>query len=803
MAKPRFSFKVTAPAQQRVFVNRQEAIALFKEMRDTVKGSGCCRILNYYGIGGIGKSALRRELMKSHLGNRAISFSMDCQNHENLGSGDSLIALVDSCECSKQVRFPLFERAYAGYFSKKHPDLASGREREHFSKRFKIGLNILELVDGGIFGLAANIADISYDAIDKARIPKEIKQDLENFTKYSLFDIEMRLPAYFAADLENIVSKHGFVPIFFIDTFEAVNEHESRKERCFENEEWARDLIANVSEGLAVIFGRDPIDWGSEWADSITSYRLAPLEQNHSMSLLDHLGVKNDEVRRVLQDKAKGFPLYLTLLSDTYRQNPEISSLSLENDSHLATKILNRFLYNLTDQEAETLRILSIANYFTRDLLEYAVTSFNTGFSFTRFEEFTSYSFIERSNENYFIQRNVRDIVSASLDPSLRSRAHRMFSDYYDKAFSESGQYEQLYQMTFHKANHLDADSLTSWVSAAIRPAIDEWRIKGERRKTYDLLQMLLETLDFDSLEAPLLSSYTDIVHLGGDYQRSVELIAEYLDGKTSQKLDPQTLLYLQTRKLHHAMFYESAKDLLAEAIALRENCDYVASDAIVELDFLIGGNLSVLAGDFDCAKKWLEIARTEGHICGMANIEARIDRKLAETMLALNDLDATHSILGQHRKLLDKANEDLTRYEAYLIGTLGEYFRAIGDTIAAKSCFEKLLSITQERGMPGWEAHAFLAHALLDLQVGAYDNAFNFAGKAYALYSQTQHCWGIANSLIVLDALSSQATTAHKAPPNQSAGLSAKEICQKMGYSYQAQFAGKETLSNFRLLFL
>lgn len=806
MVKPRFSFSSAANTPQRVFVDRDDAVAEFEKMRDGVKAFEGCRILNYFGVGGIGKSALRKELIASHLGSQIIAFSMNCRNHENVGAGDSLISLVDSCKSSKQVKFPLFERAYAGYFAKKYPDTASGRERKQFGDRFKIGLDILGLVDGGISNLVTSVADISYDAISKARIPKEIKQDLKNFPGYSLCDIEMRLPAYFAADLENIVEKFGFTPIFFIDTFEAVNEHESRKERCLENEEWARDLVSNVREGLAVIFGRDPLDWGGEWADIITYYRLSPLNNNHSSILLDRLGVKDGAAKQVLLDKANGFPLYLTLLSDTYRLDPQPAEAlcsSLEGGSHLDVKILNRFLYNLTDQEAETLRLLSVANHFSRSLLEFAVSKFNTGFSFTHFDDFVSYSFIEPDGDNFFIQRNVRDVVSSSLNSNLRERVHEAFSDYYEESFSNERQYEQLYQMAFHKAHYLDPDSLLGWVSEVICPIVDEWRVKGERRKIYDLLQMLLKTLDLNLLGAPLLSSYTDIVHLGGDYKGSVELIEGYLAGEAGQKLDEDTFLYMQTRKLHHAMFYESAKNLLAEAIDLRLSCGSSVSDAVVELDFLIGGNLSVLAGDFACAKKWLVITREEGGACCTQNIDARIDRKLSEAMLALGELRGVSLILDRYRELMDADSKDLTRYEVYLLGTLGEYYRAIEDVGTAGVCFDKMLSCARDRGMPGWEAHALLALAVLKLQIGDFDAALVDVGKAYALYNQTRHCWGVANSAIVLDALSFKMDITSKAPSNWHAKLSAEKLCQDMGYDYQAQFVGREDLSAFRLLFL
>lgn len=806
MVRPRFSFGSVVQEPKEIFVNRVDAISLFEQMRDAIVGSGECRILNYYGVGGIGKSALRKEIERSHLGEDTITFSMNCRNHTDIGAGDSLIALVDSCTCSKKVKFPLFEIAYAGYFSKRHPDMESGRKRKQFSDRFKIGLDILSIVDGGISNFVTGLVDISYDAINRALIPKEIKADLDKFPSYSLFDLELRLPAYFAADLKNISEEFGLSPLFIIDTFEAVNEHESRKERCFANEKWMRDIIASTYEGLAVVFSRDPIDWGADWDGLITKFQLQPLNEIHSSTLLERGGVSDVNVKSLFLEMARGFPLYLTLLVDTYRLDPQpadVLRLALAENAQIDKRILNRFFYNLTDSEAETLRVLSLANYFTRELLEFIVCRFNIGFPFTHFEEFVSYSFIEPSGNSYFIQRNVRDIVGSSVSQNLASRAHQAFSDYYESEFESDGQYEHLYQLAFHRASYLDSESLLEWVTTVVCPIIDAWRTRGERRKIYDLLQMLLETLDFDSLGASLLGSYTDIVHLGGDYQRSVELIDDYLSRNGIDQLGEQAILYLKTRKLHHAMFYESATDLLSEAIGLRESCNLSASDALVELDFLIGGNLSVLAGDFAAAEKWLTVAQIDGIACETANIQARIDRKLADISLVQEDFFGALSILEPYMQLESKSSGHLTRYEVYLLGSIGEYYRSVGECKLAESYFGKLLSVTQEKGMPGWEAHAFLALAVLYTQMNRVDDAVFFAKSAYELYEQSQHCWGLANVAIVLDAISSHSGYVHYFASGRTPREEAEFLCREMSYSYQANFIGTEDLSSFHLLFL
>ena len=79
----------------------------------------------------------------------------------------------------------------------------------------------------------------------------------------------------------------------------------------------------------------------------------------------------------------------------------------------------------------------------------------------------------------------------------------------------------------------------------------------------------------------------------------------------------------------------------------------------------------------------------------------------------------------------------------------------------------------------------------------------FFFAKSAYELYEQSQHCWGLANVAIVLDAISSHSGYVHYFASGRTPREEAEFLCREMSYSYQANFIGTEDLSSFHLLFL
>ena len=160
MPRPKHSFGKKYFEVQEQFIDREEAKNLYRDKLNNNEKD--YNVLVIYGVGGIGKSKLRKEICRLHKeeNEKAVSFYLDLNAPEDRNLGAGILKLVDSCD-NKKINFKCFEMAYALYFRKKNPGIQYGRERDMVTDNtfVGIGLNILEVFDNGITGTAAEIVE--------------------------------------------------------------------------------------------------------------------------------------------------------------------------------------------------------------------------------------------------------------------------------------------------------------------------------------------------------------------------------------------------------------------------------------------------------------------------------------------------------------------------------------------------------------------------------------------------------------------------------------------------------------------
>jgi len=121
----------------RIFAGREE-IQLFFNQYSSPQSANEYRILNYYGIGGQGKSALCNqfeEYLKEQVKDNHIAWAkVDFQDVSKQQAIPALLALRCQLAATGEIRFPAFDTAFARYFSKteagkeltnSHPELFS------------------------------------------------------------------------------------------------------------------------------------------------------------------------------------------------------------------------------------------------------------------------------------------------------------------------------------------------------------------------------------------------------------------------------------------------------------------------------------------------------------------------------------------------------------------------------------------------------------------------------------------------------------------------------------------------------
>ena len=256
--------------KERVFVDREACIQAFRE---NIQNSGAqeYNVLFYYGIAGIGKSKLQKELQNilNEEYPKIVWAAIDLNTKTYREVGTFLITLRNKLQEKCKAKFYLFNIAHAIYWKKLHPEIPLQKENYPLIKEGGFFSKIIDVLDeirpGPLEQLPVRqIFDIINNAPDNIkRIFKEQAIDINKLVSMEAHELEKLLPGFFAADFTSYLGTNSKAYIF-IDTYEALWEGLRNKGSFHEKDEWIRDnLIPNMLGVSWVICGTRKITMGS------------------------------------------------------------------------------------------------------------------------------------------------------------------------------------------------------------------------------------------------------------------------------------------------------------------------------------------------------------------------------------------------------------------------------------------------------------------------------------------------------------------------------------------------------------
>lgn len=767
-------------------------------------------VLMYYGIGGIGKSSLKKEIFKTHKEsnseNIVLDLNLELADNRHLGAG--ILQLVESCNV--KMHFKNFELAYALYFRKKNPSIEYGRKEEFVTENtlVKAGLNIFSLIDGGIVATASNIIEKFLRNNSNKKIDEDVKEELMNFDQYTILEIEDRLPMFLQRDLSDYVLKHPTAKILInFDTFEALNENVIEPIQRRRNERWIEDFIAYFDSEtfpnlLITIFGRDKIEWDEESQAIIEQYQLEGFDEEYSKQYLNYAGINDEQITDAIVKSSSGYPFLLYLSLETYsnminnNQQPTARDFSV---SHAV--IIERFIYNLDKETVDVIKLLAIPNYYNDKIFRFLVGKFNVSFSTTEFNQFNMYSFISEDavRGTYQVHDIIRREIKKNTDDWLQTSIHKNMMCYYEKDVLKNGMTGSYLELFYHATRYLtNVADFNLWVKKEfeskqeITPLslLQGLQSRGEQAVLVQIIEGIIYKYSLESITIEIVNIYIDIVHLGGDYQGAVNLCDKYLDKHTaSDILGNEQLLKMSIRKIHHSMFYLPVDKLILDAEELLSKTDKeLFPEEYNELLFLIGGNLGVLSGDLEYAEKWLEKSLEFAIENKFDMYIQRTIRKQAEILIANEEFEQANRLILPYLNVNSTLEEIDTRYKIYLMAVLGEYYRKQEMLEEAMKCYKAVESKTKENNLPGWYAHSLLAQSVVFLAQKKYSDSEVCLLKAKKKYDDLNQKWGMITSKAVYFTL--QIANGNECMPAEI------ELCKKeaeiMNYRYNIEYADK-----------
>ncbi|HYG56845.1 MAG TPA: hypothetical protein VD902_02065 [Symbiobacteriaceae bacterium] len=452
MVKPRYTppkRNQSTSSAGRQFTDRVDFITAFKTALSTPRPPH--RVLVYYGIGGIGKTTLRKELALRFAAEHpeglwcTLDFVMPSLRGPEAALASLVSGFIHDEEGNRRKNapsFPAFELAYVTYLQKVEP---------HKSIREYRNVPLFD-ENSILFQTASTIWDLASTSISVLKLLNRVRQalrdhltrqqdeELQELPFYEPKEILQQLPYFFAADLRRWIESQKGQPrpvVICLDTYEALWEKRTPGTQ-FSIDEWVRELVANLPEALWLICGREKLRWNErdpEWAEVLDQHLIGRMSNTDVVGFLNACGVTDPKVQERVIKASEGVPLYLDLAVDTYNEIKRERQPRPEDFTPVRAEVMDRLLRYLNDAETVTLRTLSVSRWWDEALFDHLVRDFQTAYSVGAFADLMRFSFIGPGDVTgtYTMHQLMRENLIGTSAPQLVQKVHRSIARHFEE----------------------------------------------------------------------------------------------------------------------------------------------------------------------------------------------------------------------------------------------------------------------------------------------------------------------------------------------------------------------------------
>jgi hypothetical protein len=314
-----------SPKAGKKFTDREEFLAAFENAL-TSKIKDEHKLLIYYGVGGIGKTTLRKELGKRLEADRpeTVWTAIDLDTPTYREQETALFVLRNQLHEKFKVNFPSFDIAYTVYWQKTHPQTPMTKDNFPLLTGANAVAGIMRVVgEMPYIGFVPKLtkAFMTGGNVFREWWKKRGEKELANLPTLEPKEISVRMPMFWASDLKDFLEEKKKDAVLFLDTYEALWENLKADGGFFMRDEWIRELVSHLPEVVWVICGREKLRWyeqDEEWANYLEQHLLGRLSDEDSGYFLKSCGVEKPDVQKVIIKASKGVPHFLDLAVDTY-----------------------------------------------------------------------------------------------------------------------------------------------------------------------------------------------------------------------------------------------------------------------------------------------------------------------------------------------------------------------------------------------------------------------------------------------------------------------------------------------------
>jgi len=471
------------------FVGRRDLIDTYETLSKNAR-TRQATVLNFYGMGGIGKSTLLKEIQTEALENGSQVFYYDFKENESSVSIAKYYESICIWLEKNKIKAHYLPLAYMIYFRSLHPMTASNENIPPFMKEGGLYADLAQLVvESNLIPAAGSVMKHAYKGYKylstKVTFDKSILLQIKELEELTQEEIEEKLAYFLLQDLLKInKNKQKYDIIFLFDTY----EHYTKSIISYSTSDWVQELVSELENNcFFVISGKEKLLWEEDiWKGFIFSHKLESLDFDESLNLVKRLGVIEDEIAYEIVSSSKGVPFYISILVETYHKSTQKNIEDFRNLN--PDKIVNRLISHIDKNEKFILAYLSFLRFFDEEIFTHITQTMSmTNISFS---QITQYSFFSEKDGLVFMHDLVRDAFSKTEAVQYAIDANKIMFSYYDnkllykeKNLSENATKqikEALYHLLF-----LEQEAIKVWMKK-----INQWLyITGE----YSLLSQIYE----------------------------------------------------------------------------------------------------------------------------------------------------------------------------------------------------------------------------------------------------------------------------------------------------------------------
>ena len=544
--------------QKHKFVDREGHIQTFTEAVKKL-GQKELNVLVYYGVAGIGKTSLRKELPKyleeynlEDQHPEVIWASIDLQLEKHREKTTFLVTLKNELQKNLQgrrkINFPAFEIAHAIYWKKANPEIPLRKENYLFFKGDNFIDDFFGTVDQIPYAqVVPAIARALKNVPDYLRKWWKIKgeAELSQLSEMEALEIEETLPYFWAQDLENYLEHTSESAVIFIDTYEAL--WENHRSEGNSRDEWIREELIRCSpkNSLWVICGREKLRWeksNEKWKNCLNQYEVEELLRKYCMEYLNDREITDKEIQEAIFKGSKGIPYYLELSVYIYNRIKESRKPTPEDFDESQEKIAARFFRFLSSEEKNALNVLSVPRFWDYDLFKYLVTEFNTGYPTNDYEDLCSFSFIGKAENDklqmHQLMQKCLQNTQKKKKPDAVKRVHKAILEFYSKKLENidikaiTPEHENaLTEAFYHAKEALGAEELFNWFISVSDPFLKAAYWKLNLPLYEEILQMLEKSLfPTHPYVCTILNNLAGLYENIGNYGKALSIYQKVLD---------------------------------------------------------------------------------------------------------------------------------------------------------------------------------------------------------------------------------------------------------------------------------